>query len=286
LSAAIDVLQLDAQPPVATTIGTHTVTLTTSAAVASGGFIELLVCWFGISSVPTITVTGTNGLTWTTDAALNQSFAYGLAMLSAQAPSGLPSGSTIIVTSSGTPGEIYAIARSFTGVAGSAAGQESKTASGITTAAWTTGLSAALGGDSHLSAGALNDQSGSVTDSIATFGWSRTTLQGNTTSGSTRDFIYRTDGATGNTYQAQGTWSTAPFGGCALEVAYRDGTAVEFARPDSDVSGGAWLDKTGSNVNLFSSIDEATADDLDYIQSSASPSTADVTEVGLSNITP
>jgi hypothetical protein len=61
---------------------------------------------------------------------------------------------------------------------------------------------------------------------------------------------------------------------------------TQSARPDADVTDGGWVNRAGSNVNLYQSIDEATADDTDYIQSSLSPSSADMTEINLSDITP
>lgn len=286
MTALLDVNQLDAQPATGANVNTGVITLTFGSAVASGGFVEAMVSWFGLATMPTFTVTGTNGLTWVTDSAVNTVGGYGVALLSAQAPSGLVSGRTAIITCNQAPSEMYAIARSYTGVATSSAGQESKSATGITTASWTSGLSAALGGDSHLAGVGTNEQSGTVTDTILPFSWGRTTLQGNTNSGSTRDFMYRLDGTSGSTYQVQGTWSAAPFGGIALLTAYRDGATVEFARPDADVTDGSWVDNTGSNAFMYLAIAETTADDNNYIQSSASPSTADVAEINLSDITP
>jgi len=48
---------------------------------------------------------------------------------------------------------------------------------------------------------------------------------------------------------------------------------AQFARPDSDITDGNWVKSTGGNVDLFSMIDEAVADDLDYIESGLAPST-------------
>jgi hypothetical protein len=60
---------------------------------------------------------------------------------------------------------------------------------------------------------------------------------------------------------------------------------ADFARPDSDVSDGSWLNEAGSNTNLYDSLNEAIATETDYIESSLDPS-SDTAEVGLSNITP
>ena len=49
---------------------------------------------------------------------------------------------------------------------------------------------------------------------------------------------------------------------------------VQTARPTSDIAAGSWTTQAGSGSSLFATIDEATADDADYMQSSASPATA------------
>lgn len=55
---------------------------------------------------------------------------------------------------------------------------------------------------------------------------------------------------------------------------YGGAIAVEFLRPDSDDADGSWTNESGSNVNMFQSIDEAAPpNDLDFIQSSANPTT-------------
>lgn len=48
-------------------------------------------------------------------------------------------------------------------------------------------------------------------------------------------------------------------------------TIRQYAQPDADVSDGGWTNELGG-AELFSSIDEATANDNDYIQSSPNPS--------------
>ena len=39
----------------------------------------------------------------------------------------------------------------------------------------------------------------------------------------------------------------------------------QYARPVSDISDGAWLNETGSGIHLYTSIDEVSANDADYI---------------------
>lgn len=58
----------------------------------------------------------------------------------------------------------------------------------------------------------------------------------------------------------------------------------QFARPSADTNNpGNWTTHTGGTTNLYLTIDEATADDTDYIQSPASPSNA-VYVTKLSNV--
>lgn len=64
------------------------------------------------------------------------------------------------------------------------------------------------------------------------------------------------------------------------------GTAptYQYARPNADITDGSWTNESGNNTNLYASIDESVINDSDYIQSSQSPSSADVTEIGLSSV--
>ena|SRR5215203_549705 len=62
--------------------------------------------------------------------------------------------------------------------------------------------------------------------------------------------------------------------------------AAQIAVPISDISDGSWLNELGSNTNLFASIDESAASDVDYIISSALGSgSSDTCEVGLTSLT-
>jgi hypothetical protein len=66
---------------------------------------------------------------------------------------------------------------------------------------------------------------------------------------------------------------------------YYAGLAVQRVRPAADVSDGNWLNEAGSNTNLYASIDEVTASAIEYIESSASPASADVAKVRLEPLT-
>jgi hypothetical protein len=45
----------------------------------------------------------------------------------------------------------------------------------------------------------------------------------------------------------------------------------QFARPSADVTDGNWTNNAGNNVDLYSYIDETSANDTDYIQSETAP---------------
>ena len=62
---------------------------------------------------------------------------------------------------------------------------------------------------------------------------------------------------------------------------YQQAAAIQFMRPDSDDSVGAWLTSIGSG-SLYQQIDEVQADDADFIFATNAP-TAVVCKVGLSN---
>jgi hypothetical protein len=66
---------------------------------------------------------------------------------------------------------------------------------------------------------------------------------------------------------------------------YYAGLDVQRVRPTADVADGNWLNEAGSNTNLYASIDEVTASDSDYIQSGASPASADIVQVRFGALT-
>ena len=57
-----------------------------------------------------------------------------------------------------------------------------------------------------------------------------------------------------------------------------------FLRPDADALDGNWLNESGSNTNLFSSLSETSASDAEYIASPVNPSN-EVCRIALSNPT-
>jgi hypothetical protein len=63
-----------------------------------------------------------------------------------------------------------------------------------------------------------------------------------------------------------------------LLFAVKEAAPTQRAYALSDVSDGSWLTNAGS-ATLYAAIDETTASDADFIQSSASPASADVCEI-------
>lgn len=105
-----------------------TIVLTTSAAVASGAWIFLVVGHFN-ASVTLSSVSG-GSLTWTIVQVANNA-GVRAALVKAQAPSGLASGTAITATYSGTTNERKIGGASFTGGAGTTS--NNTTATGSTT---------------------------------------------------------------------------------------------------------------------------------------------------------
>jgi hypothetical protein len=58
---------------------------------------------------------------------------------------------------------------------------------------------------------------------------------------------------------------------------------AQLVYPSADVSDGSWTNELGSAVNLYASLDESTASDADYIQSSVNPS-SDAAELALGTL--
>ncbi len=60
---------------------------------------------------------------------------------------------------------------------------------------------------------------------------------------------------------------------------------AQFARPDADTyNGDGWTEDDGDTTNMFAEVDEASADDADYVRSPATP-TNDVVVFRLSDVT-
>lgn len=60
---------------------------------------------------------------------------------------------------------------------------------------------------------------------------------------------------------------------------------VQVARPSADVAAGSWTTQAGGTTNLFATIDEATADDADYVRSSLSSASDTETRIEVEALT-
>jgi hypothetical protein len=59
---------------------------------------------------------------------------------------------------------------------------------------------------------------------------------------------------------------------------------LQYAAPAADLADGSWTNELASAVNLYASIDEMTASDADYIQSSLSPAVVDEVKLTLASL--
>lgn len=62
------------------------------------------------------------------------------------------------------------------------------------------------------------------------------------------------------------------------------GSSPQFAYPVSDISAGSWTGEGGETTSLYTHIDETSVNDADYIRSSLSPPTADVSRFRLGSL--
>ena len=60
---------------------------------------------------------------------------------------------------------------------------------------------------------------------------------------------------------------------------------TQYARPDSDVSDGNWLNSAGNNTNLYSYVDESSVNDSDYIYAVDQWGSTEICILGLGDVT-
>jgi len=211
MAIAIDVNDLGhaAADPSSTTIA-----FTTGSAVASGGFIVVSVHWF--SSTATLSSVAGGGLTWTIDKQGKAgSSSDNMALVSAQAPSGLASSTTITATISAASFARAIGGTSFTGVATST---PVDTTSGPTVATGTTWATPSM----TLTAGSVLvatgfDETSNHTNTPAT--GCTEAIDWQEASGPTEHAtVYRIE-AGGGSFTAGGTWSGSATAG-VVGVAY------------------------------------------------------------------
>lgn len=210
-----------------------TAAFTTGSAVASGGFIVLAGGWFS-DNTGTVTGISGGGLTWTVNKQPNGGTSLVNAWIaSAQAPSGLASGTTITATFSATQQARFIMGMSFTGVATSS--PVDGTPTGQTkgsTAAWATPSYSIAAGSVIVAACA---QVGPSANNSPT----SPSLEGpeNDQAGDTVSFVmeYRIESSAGS-YTVAGTWSS----GVGIDTS---NAAVAYLTAAGAVDTGEWMNR-------------------------------------------
>lgn len=203
---------------------------TTNQAVASGGFIVLGVeTWWG-SANPIITGASGGSLTWTVDVSDDTESGFRRAILSAQAPSGLASSTTITITWGGggeTNDTRQVMGFSFTGVKTSSPVEDSQIGAEANDANWTTNAlthsaGSLLVGMSVLESGNPAQTSTPTSPAIEVY-------DNGITDNTSMTIAYRIE-ASGGSNAVAGTWS-ASGNHRDLGVAYLEEPVVAGAAP-------------------------------------------------------
>jgi hypothetical protein len=273
-------------PPVYASPAASSVSLTTTATAAAGSKIIVFAsCFDALGALADVGISASaGGLTWGLDL-MSANGDDWIFVWSADAPSGLPSGTVITMdffNGVSSPTNVNArvmAAVSFVGLASGLATLASSSAVGTTS--WSGGSITTVVADSLLIGFGMVD--GAQTAFTPAAGYTEIHDWIGATDNESWESIYRIASATG-TYTAGGSGGSGLYEGGQLD--YPASSVVStFARPDADVTDGGWTNQAGTNVNLFQSIDESVADDTDYISSGLAPS-SDMAEINLSNITP
>jgi hypothetical protein len=212
MAIAVDVSDLGGAVPADAATGTFN----TSGTVAAGGFIVLFCGHF--NDTPTLTSVGGGGLTWTSNLAGPNSLGAGgyAAIVSAPAPSGLASGTTITVTWGGSAVAQSLGAMSFTGVSGvDVAGTVQSFNSG--TATTTGNISVAAG--SVLVGGFWSEAEATAGGGTITAPSTKTAVDVDTSRQYGQMMGYRLEASAG-TVAVAGAWATSSGGHMGLGVAY------------------------------------------------------------------
>jgi len=193
-----------------------TAVLTTNQTVASSAFIVVSVGHFG-SSATVDTVVSSPALTWTIDKQSTVTGGRFVAIASAQAPSGLASGSTITFTfTDATPGARVAGGSSFLGVATSSPVDGTPLGTtDVTTDVWSSGNYAIAAGSVIVGACYTPNQASSHTATSGTEAYEAFDVadQYGTVS------VYRIESSAGS-YAVAGTWGVATGNNKNIAVAY------------------------------------------------------------------
>jgi hypothetical protein len=197
-------------------VGGTTMTLTTAGAAAAGS--RVFVEWN--NSTRTLTSLAGGGLTWTVDFQAKESNNNHLAIASANAPAGLPSGTVLTATFSGSVTHGLIAAASFTGIAGTSAVDGTGSTTGAGVRAWSASVTTTNATDLVLAFSTIDANTTSTATAPATeihdfgdvnfYGWATT--------------AYSTAAAAGAQTIA-GTWAanTGAIGNLTIAVAYKAG---------------------------------------------------------------
>jgi hypothetical protein len=249
-------------------------TVTTNADAPAGSRIFFVMAFWCATGQTTGSMTpGT--LTWVVDLeATHTNGQDNLFVISADAPSGLPSGTTIQwngalpATTDGRLVRVLAVTGLTSTRDGAAAASQASATSLSSGSISTTAADFILG--------ASMDDGGS---GAMTVGAGYTLIESfhDTTSNESMAIEWKDAPAGSN---------AATFGSNAVSVqlttivAYKR-TTILAARPDATISAGNWVTGGIDSGTLHGQLDEAVADDRDYIQSGLSPGSADTVRIGL-----
>jgi hypothetical protein len=189
---------------VAAAASASTIAVTTTSVVAASRRITIFAGWFGTATISSVADDGP-GLTWVVDAQAAPSTDRHAAWISADAPSGLASGTTITITLSAGNTDRAAQVSSWSGMETGATGYTGVTGSQTTTTPnWSSGARSIAAG-SMLCVALHEDSSGNDTANAS----AGTTVLGNLDP-SVDDIAagYRIEASAGS-YAAAGTWSSA-----------------------------------------------------------------------------
>jgi hypothetical protein len=230
-----------------------TIAFTTTSPVASGGFIVLSVGWF--DGTATLSSVAGGGLTWTIDFQGKAGVTSDrVALVSAQAPAGLVSGTTITATfSAATPVAREIGGTSFTGVATSSpvdVALGAAVAVSPSAAGWTSGsLSVAAG---SVMVATCYNESGNFTNTV-TAPSLQAVLMPNAASPTSQVTCYRIESSAGSVSVA-GTWSTAATSGTGA-VAYKAAAGGAVADPPRiDLGSPAFLNGPDAPPGFFEAL--------------------------------
>ena len=217
-----------------------TIAITTSSSAPSGAKIWVFVTWFH-STVTLSSVSG-GSLTWTIDHQ-SKNGSTGVAIISADAPAGLASSTTITATfsASGAADQQMWLADSTGVLSGSGAGYGAIGGSNNASTSWDAGATTVLNGDILIGLSKFED---SVTTTSTPTGGNTELADWNNAGGFASTVTYQF--GTGASLHAQGTWSNtsaASLGTRSCSVAY---TAAVTALPPHALVVDTAVDLAGS----------------------------------------